>query len=94
MLVITKEKIETIGGKLDRPEKTNQSLKDVRKILEIKEALLWRAEVGSCCAGTGLASRLFEEVRLLQETLLALEKGDNSRASLLFKDFISQLEYD
>ena len=93
MFVINREKIETLKGRLGRSDEASQCLWDMKKILEIKETLLWRAEVGPCCAGSSLAPRLFEEVRLLEKTLQALEKGDNGKAAMLFDDFASRVEY-
>lgn len=93
MFVITRDKIEILRERLGDPEEAGQCLQDVRKILEIKEVLLWRAEVGPCCAGPGLAPRLFEEVRLLEATAQALEESDSRKASLLFEDFASRIQY-
>ena len=90
MLLITREKIEMLRERLDDPREASQCLKDVKKMLEIKQALLWRADVGTCCAGPGLPARLFGEVQLLESTLQALEEGDNTKAALLFEDFASQ----
>ena len=93
MFVITREKIKTLKERLSDPDEAEQCLEDVKKVLEIKETLLWRAEVGSCCAGPGLAPRLFEEVRLLEATANALKEGNITKASLLFEDFASRVEY-
>jgi len=90
MFVITREKIEALKERLSDSGEASQCLEDVKKILEIKETLLWRAEVGTCCAGPYLPVRLFGEVQLLESTLQALEAGDNTRAALLFEDFASQ----
>ena len=90
MLLITREKIEALKERLSEPGEASQCLEDVKKMLEIKEALLWRADVGTCCAGPGLPARLFGEVQLLESTLQALEEGDNTKAALLFEDFASQ----
>ena len=90
MFVITREKIEALREILGDAQQANHCLEDVKKMLEIKQALLWRADVGTCCAGPGLPARLFGEVQLLESTLQALEEGDNTRAALLFEDFASQ----
>lgn len=92
MFLITREKVEALREKLGNPSELGRCTADVRKMLEIKEALLWRADVGPCCAGPGLASRLFAEVQLLRDTLQTLEEGDNSRASSLLAEFASGVE--
>ena len=90
MLLITREKIEILKERLGDLGEASQCLEDVKKMLEIKEALLWRADVGTCCAGPYLPARLYGEVQLLEATLQALEEGDGTRAALLFEDFASQ----
>ncbi len=91
MFLITREKIESLKERLRDPGECRHCLEDLKKILEIKEALLWRADVGMCCAGPALPVRLFGQVELLKATVEALEEGDGAKAVSLFEDFASEL---
>lgn len=93
MFIIDQCSIASLRDRLGEGDESGWCLEQVRKILEIKEALLWRADVGPCCAGPGLAPCLFEEVRLLEGTVRALEAGDFEGARWLFDDFASRLEF-
>jgi len=89
MLIINEDSITAIRHKLDDLEKTREVVSDVEKMLEIKEALLWRSEVIAPCCGSlcSIASRLTHEVGILEDTLAALKNGDRTRAAHLLEEF-------
>ncbi|MGV8075593.1 MAG: hypothetical protein AB2L11_13685 [Syntrophobacteraceae bacterium] len=89
MFIITREKVDLIKERLCDPLKTGECLEDVRKMLEIKEASLWRASVGPCCVEPGLATCLSTEVQLLEAVVKAILEGDTSSASSLLGEFAS-----
>jgi hypothetical protein len=93
MFIITREKIEALKQRLLDPAEASLCRQELQKVLEIKQALLWRADAGTCCAGPCLPSCLFAEVQLLEAALQALEAGDSHKAASLLEDFASQAQY-
>jgi hypothetical protein len=93
MFIITREKIEALKQRLLDPAEASLCRQELQKVLEIKQALLWRADAGTCCAGPRLPSCLFAEVQLLEAALQALEAGDSHKAASLLEDFASQAQY-
>ena len=93
MFIIDGEKIESIRKRLHDADQARLCVEDVKKVLEIKETLYWRADVGTCCAGPALPIHLFGQVRLLEATLQALGEGDTDRAAALFDEFAAEPEY-
>ena len=47
MLIVDKSSVNAIKQKLDNSEKIQESIADVKKMLEIKQTLLWRADYGT-----------------------------------------------
>jgi len=92
MLVITKDRVEALKERLSNPSEASQCREELKKMLGIKETLLWRADAGSCCVGCGLSTHLFEEVQLLEAALRALEEGNGSKAASLLEEFAFQVE--
>ncbi len=73
--------IDTFNGardKLGNPATRREGIDDLRKMLDIKEAHLWRSEVIAPCCGNlgGFACQLSEETELLQKALPLLENDD------------------
>jgi len=62
-------------------------------MLEIKQALLWRADAGTCCAGPVVANSFFAEVQLLEKALEALDKGDAGTAASLLEELAAHADY-
>jgi hypothetical protein len=95
MLIISKEQVEKLIGKLADPAKLDAAKAELEKMLEIKSALLWRAADGiQPCCGTFCEIRtcLDSEVQVLQEALDALNKKDIDKTSSLLRDYIKYLE--
>jgi len=94
MLIIDKDSVSATKQKLAEPKKIKQAVKDIRKMLEIKEALLWRSEAIAPCCGSlsSIASCLSHEVNILENTLAALENGNTSQAADLLQEYITVLE--
>jgi len=93
MLIITKEGVEALKARLKKPSENSLCREELKKMLEIKETLLWRADAGLCCVGWSLPAHLSWEVQLLEETLQALEGGNGNKAASLLEEFASQTEY-
>ena len=93
MLIITREGVEALRERLKNPGEAAECREELRKMLEIKEAMLWRTEARTCCnVPWELQDLLHWEITLLQGALEALEEGDGEIASAVLEDYSSQLE--
>jgi hypothetical protein len=94
MLIINKDSVTATKQKVADPKKISQAIKDVKKMLEIKEALLWRAEGMSSCCGSlaNISACLTREINILENTLSALENGNMAQATDLLQEYINVLE--
>ena len=77
MMIINKDSV-TATKKLVEQGKTKEAIGDVKKMLEIKQAHLWRSDAIAPCCGSlsGLACQITNEVEILENILRALEGGD------------------
>ena len=93
MLIISRQQVENLIHRLNEPTKLKQCRDEVKKMLEIKSALLWRAEGLQPCCGSfcQIEACLTWEVQTLENILDALEEGNTSQASSLLNDYINQL---
>lgn len=93
MLIINKDSVTAIKQKLTEPEQKQQSIDDIGRMLEIKKALLWRADAGVCCGIIrDLARMLAHEVNLLEDALEAANQNDTTSAASILEDYIAFLE--
>jgi hypothetical protein len=94
MMIIDKDSVNATRQKIADPKKLKQAVKDVKKMLEIKETLLWRSEGMSSCCGSlsNISAQLTREVNMLKNTLTALENGDSVQAADLLQEYIQVLE--
>ena len=92
MMIINIETFQEARRKLVDPATRGEGMDMLRKILEIKEAHLWRSEAIAPCCGNlgGFACQLNEETGLLQKALSLIESGDMAAASPLL-DRLAQL---
>jgi hypothetical protein len=93
VLVISKAQVENLINRLSDPAKFDECRDEVKKMIEIKSALLWRAEGPRSCCGSleGIRVCLDSEVQVLEDVLDALDKRDISRASSLLRSYIGCL---
>ena len=94
MMIINKDTVSATRQKIADPRKVSLAIKDVKKMLEIKEALLWRSEGMAPCCGSlaNISACLTREVSILETTLSALENGNTSRAADLLQEYIDVLD--
>jgi hypothetical protein len=94
MLIIDKDSVTATRQKIADPKKINQAIKDVKKMLEIKETLLWRSEgMASCCGSlSNVSAQLTREVNILENTLAALENSNTAQAADLLQEYLQVLE--
>jgi hypothetical protein len=85
MMMINIDTYNEARGKLGDPATRQQGIEVLRKILEIKQAHLWRSEAIAPCCGNlgGFACQLNEETQLLEKALPLLEQGDLDGAKLM-----------
>ncbi len=94
VFIVNRESVLAARRKLEDPNRLAEVIKDVKKMLEIKDVLLWRSDGLATCCGSlaSLTSCLACEVDLLQRTLAALEAGDRDRAASLLDEYAHLLE--
>lgn len=91
--IVNRDSVLATRKKLEEPDKLDEVIRDVNKMLEIKSTLLWRTEMSPCCGSlTSLSSCLSCEVDLLARTLTALENGDKEGAARLLEEYAHILE--
>lgn len=93
MLIISKQQVETLIKKLADPARLDECRDEVTKMLEIKSALLCRAEPQPCCGSyEEIKTCLTSETQILQETLDALDEGNIQRATSLLTEYMGYIE--
>ena len=101
MLIINSETLNQARGKLTDVATRKEGIDTLKRILEIKETLLWRSEAATPCCGSlgGFACQLTEETSLLQEAINLLESNDLAgadplldRLSILISSDMRQVE--
>ena len=93
MLTITRDGVEALKERVKNPSEVSQCQEELKKMLEIKAAHLWRAEARTCCnMPWNIQCQLDWEVRLLEGALEALEEGDREKAAAMLGDYASRLD--
>ena len=93
MLIVNKDTVEATRQQLADPAKIEEAIADINKMIEVKQALLWRADAGTCCGSLcNIASSLGHEITILENALNALGKGDKSEAIRSLEEYQNILE--
>jgi hypothetical protein len=93
-LIINVEAIKAVRQKLAEPAQIQEARADIKKMLEIKQTLLWRADAGTCCGSLcNIATSLSREISILENALNALEKGEKSTALQSLEEYEQLLEH-
>jgi hypothetical protein len=83
----------SLKEKIGDPKRRAECIAEVEDMIEMKESHLARAEWGSCCGNIrNLAPQIEGELQVLQNTLEALRKKDNPKASSRLEDYIALLQ--
>ena len=92
MMMINIDTFNEARDKLGSPATRREGIEDLRRMLDIKQAHLWRSEVIAPCCGSlgGFACQLSEETQLLEKALSLLEKDDLDGANPML-DRLAQL---
>jgi hypothetical protein len=94
MLIITKESVRSLKDRLRDSRNVEWCKAELKKMLDIKEALSWRADCasGCCCIGWELPARLASEVEILEEILALVEENKSTEAISILEDYIAWME--
>ena len=96
MFMLSKETMNSVMSlkeKMGDPKKKAECVAELENMIKMKESHLARAEWGSCCGNIrNLAPQIDSELHVLQNTLEALKKKDNPKASSLLEDYIALLK--
>ena len=96
MFMLSKETMNSVMSlkeKIGDPKRRAECIAEVEDMIEMKESHLARAEWGSCCGNIrNLAAQIEGELHMLQNTLEALRKKDNPKASSLLDEYIALLK--
>ena len=84
-MIINAETFEEARKKLAGSASRAEGIEMLKKMLEIKQAHLWRSEVIAPCCGSlgGFACQLNDETSLLEKSISLLEDGKVSEAQPL-----------
>jgi hypothetical protein len=92
-VIINAERVKAIREKLTDPVKAEEALADLKKIIEVKQMLLWRADAGTCCGSLGnITTALIHEVTILENALDSAVNGRKTDAVLALKEYEQLLE--
>jgi hypothetical protein len=89
------QSVIAIRRKLFDPEKKSECIADIERIVDVKQAHLWRADsLSPCCGGTtcNLAAQFQAEIEILGGVLKGLKAGHNSKAATLLEEYLALLE--
>lgn len=95
MFMISREamaRVMSLKDKLGDPRERAECIADVEDMVAAKEAMLARAEWGSCCGNIcSLAPRLEHEIHMLHRILAHLEEG-SERAATVLDEYIALMQ--
>lgn len=85
MIMVNIDTFNLARRQLADPSTRQEGLDTLRKILDIKQAHLWRSEAIAPCCGNlgGFACQLNEETSLLEKVIPMVESGDLAQAGPL-----------
>ena len=92
-MVIDKDSV-TATRKLVEKGNTKKAIAAIKKMLEIKQAHLWRSDVIAPCCGSlaGYTCQITSEIEMLENILKALESGDKTQAATMLDGYIQVIE--
>ena len=92
-MIINKESVIAVKNLVEQG-KTEEAIDDVKKMLDIKQAHLWRSDAIAPCCGTlnGFTCQIGNEVETLKNIITTLEGGDRARAVNLLEEYLHTIE--
>jgi len=88
MFTISRDQTRSLRDRLCNCGETEICIEEVKKMLEIKSTLLWRADYACGCVGSGPANSLYAEVQMLEDVLDAIECGDGMKAASILDEYV------
>jgi len=88
IFLISREQINHLIGRLQKGSELEACIDEVKRMVQIKSTLLWRADAACSCVGNGPATTLFMELSLLENALDCLEQGDVAAGASLLREFL------
>ncbi len=93
ILLIDKTQIQKLRAKLTDTSRIDSCIEEVRRMIDIKSGLCWRADArASCCCGPDISLYLNGELQLLEAIFLNLESGNISKAASSLKEYETIME--
>ena len=91
-LIIDVTHINNLIAKLEDPSKLSEAVEDIKKMENIKQTLLWRADAGTCCGSLSvIAASLNREIEFMEKALKAIEKDDINGAIAELEEYKNSL---
>ncbi|MFO8102266.1 MAG: hypothetical protein R6U37_08930 [Dehalococcoidia bacterium] len=87
ILVITPAQVKSLRTKLKDTGQTDSAIRELRRMIEIKSTLCWRAEARASCCGPGISFSLDAERQTLDEALQELQSGNIGKAATLLEAY-------
>ncbi|MBI4329851.1 MAG: hypothetical protein HY673_01055 [Chloroflexi bacterium] len=92
MLVIDKNTVAALRDRVLSGEDPSGCRDELKKLIEIKSSLQWRAETAYSCVGWALPAQLAWEVKTLEEALWDLDHGKRQEAAGRLSELISIMD--
>lgn len=93
MYIVTREGVQALIRRLQDPAEAPGCRGELEKMLEIKEALSWRAESPpSHPTRLAMSPGLHEEARLVREALDVFDRGGFDEAAAVLAEFYREAE--
>jgi hypothetical protein len=90
--IVDASRINKTIQKLKDPLKIQEAIVDIKKMIEIKQTLLWRADAGTCCGSLcNIATSLSREITLMEQSLNAINKDDKIDAIRILEEYRQSL---
>jgi len=87
MFTIDREQVSALRAAIKDSSDLRPCIDEVKKMIEIKSAHLWRASAGSCCFGPEFACAIDSELQILENTLRHLESGNVTESVALLEEY-------
>ncbi len=92
MLIINKNSVRALRDRLAQGHAIDECRAELKHMIEIKQAILWRSERSCACVGTSLPGSLAWEVETLEAALSAAENGRIADAVSMLDAYVLKLE--
>ncbi len=88
------QSVIAIKHKLCDPEKKSECIAEIERIMDVKQAHLWRADSLAPCCGAmcNLAAQFQAEIEILGDVLKDLKGGHDSKAATLLEEYLAFLQ--